>query len=120
MTVVVLGYLGWVSFVVVSLVAEFSGKEAAAPTRTVSPVFAGFIGAIGALVGVVLYLDESPIQYYLYTAYPVGFWAHILGWHHATVQQLVAAFNDKPNRREAIGTIANSILLLSLMVRVFS
>jgi hypothetical protein len=86
MTVVCLGYFGWIATVLVFVIKHYStiGEEWRKQNRqlnnnSVSP----WKHAIGSCCIIIflwsfLWIQSSPIGYYLYTLYPVLFWNNVV------------------------------------------
>lgn len=79
LSVVSLGYVGWIAFLVLHVVAHNTNLPAYVRHRLAqSNRNTNLLAAlVGAALFVFLWLESSPIQYYLYTFFPVLFWAQI-------------------------------------------
>ncbi|EPS44914.1 hypothetical protein H072_1105 [Dactylellina haptotyla CBS 200.50] len=70
-TLVTLGYLGWISFALTSVIQQhFLQKSTSGAQLT------GFFAALSVLVGTytVIYIQQSPWTYYMYAFAPIFFW----------------------------------------------
>lgn len=99
MTVVTLGYVGWIVFVAVIIVTYFSTNtesvrfsqrlfgsfkiaDPAYPFQPqfqlpISPMRYYFSAVFATALAAFLFHDESPLSYYAYAAFPIGFWTFI-------------------------------------------
>jgi phosphatidylinositol glycan class N len=84
MTIVTLGFTGWMAYVFVRLMHEFwlPKKDVARHTGD-RALFNGAFGVGAAVAFVLLALQRSPLNYYLYAVFPLWFWCDaifVYGW----------------------------------------
>lgn len=75
-SIVTLGFVGWIvySFTIFLKMFILERVEARPRSRRLGAAF----GAVGALIGYILFYQGSPLNYYMYAFFPVVFWYTIL------------------------------------------
>lgn len=133
MTVITLGYLGWIAFVVRGLLTQFGGIESKKKlgifvstsnhTRlsyltTYVTTLQVSVVALGILVMIVLALDKAPILYYLYVAMPTFFWATVLSDTRALGHVYKLLSSSSSLRWSSAGILLAAIIVAEVSVRL--
>ena len=97
---VTLGYLGWIAFAAANIVDMhvLQGKEE--PSRTT--LTSGICGAVAVGVFSFLFLRNSPISYYAYSAFPLYFWEEVLARRRSLVLGCRQLFQDVQSNNDYI------------------
>lgn len=112
MTVVTLGFVGWMAYVFVRLMHEFwlPKQDVARHTGDRALFRVAFGGALAVAVAL-LALQRSPLNYYGYVVFPLWFWCDALcvyGWVFAACARRLTV--------RALAYVAACVALLELMV----
>jgi phosphatidylinositol glycan class N len=125
MSVVTLGYLGWVLFVLfVVLKVQSQTWDSTMNGNVPSPVLSSRSniriggGIVAVLCALCLLLQHSPLQYYLYMAFPLYFWTSVLQEKTALLH-LMKSLWQSHRLRSVIISITFCVLSLEVLVLGF-
>ena len=81
---VTLGYLGWVTFALTTAIDNYmlEGKVEASRTTLSTSLFASVLVALYSF----LFIQSSPLTYYLYAFFPIMFWEEVFVRRRALVE----------------------------------
>uniref|UniRef100_A0A6B2KXJ3 GPI ethanolamine phosphate transferase 1 n=1 Tax=Arcella intermedia TaxID=1963864 RepID=A0A6B2KXJ3_9EUKA len=121
LTVSITGYIGWLTYVSMLILKNFTfiaSLEIEDPKnwKMVNLSGVGFL----LLASVYLFLQHSPIQYYIYFMFPTFFWTQIINNRHIfgrTIQQFLQTPTDK--KIETMISLLTCFILLEVMVMGF-
>ncbi|KAJ2792937.1 Glycosyl phosphatidyl inositol anchor synthesis, partial [Coemansia helicoidea] len=118
-SIVSLGYLGWIVHSLLFILREY---VLAAPPAACRSRHAGWIATAGGLVfaamAAVFYRQGSPAMYYAYTLFPVYFWADALQ-HGPLVRQIAAGYAHAPTGWQPLAFAAGYVLVLEALVYAY-
>jgi GPI ethanolamine phosphate transferase 1 len=115
---ITIGYLGWISFALTTVVDlhVFHGKSETSRTMFGSIFFSSVL--------VILYasfiISKSPITYYAYAIFPVAFWEEVFARRKALLDGKNALLNQVKSAGGAVMLIAKTIIFFALVESLVS
>lgn len=118
-TLVTLGYVGWIAFAFTTAIDVYVVNGAVDASRT-SASTGAFVAILVALYSF-LFIQSSPINYYLYAAFPVIFWEEVWARRQALVQggQILAKQLTKQDAGKIGLNLLAYIAMLEVMVQSY-
>lgn len=110
-TLVTLGYIGWIGYATASFLHVFVVGSVAEISHPIVRSF--FVLVLAVLVGL-LYMQESPVNYYSYAIFPVFFWEQIF----ANRKTVIEGFQLLVKRTNTTRPLLTSLFYLFLCVFV--
>lgn len=91
-TIVTLGFLGWILYSFMIFLKLFVVTQTT--NTTISQTNLGVFSAIALLIFSIFYGQSSPLNYYIYTVFPVFFWHQIIENYSVFISGMPIFFNN--------------------------
>ncbi|KIW06098.1 uncharacterized protein PV09_03267 [Verruconis gallopava] len=110
---VTLGYLGWIVYAVTLVIDLHVLQGSTEPQRTVVSNM-GFSSALVALFSL-LFVQKSPITYYIYAVFPVFFWEEVFARRNAISRGKDILFGSTSTKSSPAGSLLKFLGFLALL-----
>lgn len=117
MTVISLGYLGWIAFLSTILIKYYTNLGEGYKSYTIGFPTKLFISFL-AILYLFLYNESSPISYYVYVTFPIIFWAYIFEHSEMIKNWLSQVYNDNSFKKNVISSFL-FIIIMEILVLAF-
>lgn len=110
---VTLGYLGWIAFALTTVIDLHVLHGKTETSRTMSGSI--FFSSVLIMLFASFIVSKSPITYYAYAIFPVGFWEEVFARRKALAEGRRALLGHVSSATQIIGSLFKSFIFLGLI-----
>lgn len=115
---ITIGYLGWMSYAITTVINLYVVQESIAPKRTVLGII--FFSSILIALYASFIISQSPPAYYAYAFFPVMFWEEVYARRASLSQGYKALFGHIKSSGAALALFVNAILYVAVIQSLVS